>query len=1266
MATIISKPSSIAMSGNIKDIIVDSSTEINFEIQEVGGSTILEETYQPDANNKITIRLRDLLPSLLSLQLPTSDVFEQTNAVKNYNFIVEGTAVPTKVVFGGVDADADPEVFLKGNWLTWQPQQKNVKFNDPEWLSYHAVVTAVVKVKAYFKDKDPETITLASLPAGKTYSLNMNFGYLSGKFTGQPVYFDIWNEDTVGTQLAFVQRFVLFNDYFEHEDLFVVDNSLGGLDTFRFTGKKEDINDFEIESALFDEDTMDYDVDFEKYFKKNTGYFPDDRYKVWTQEFFNSLKRYYCADTGYQSITVSKPKAKSVQGDITTYNYDFEFALSRQTKYLNLSRANELPTEVQIVDPDSELFFLAPRLSEFPSAILNSQLLIPVQVPFTEKWGVTNYGAIRTNILSEVAAMGFVSGDEVGSHVDLSAYALVEDLHEHANKAFLDTLALDGNYLESNNGEVWVANADRLGNLEAVNYWTKQELINDSLYLKVGADKIKAGFADLANNSDHLGGIAAADYWNKYNSDISTKTWTMYDAIVHRNFVTSAFAPGIIGGVGAKINQSGHGEMKSLDLREFLRTPELIKNQVRVAGNQFWFTDPGLIQDVSGTGPYTLTLKIEEGDGVSFEVDDILIGIFNHDTGFQTCYLDVVSVDLENNQVVVNSRNGISPRKFMQLARKGNETNTDRQTSVFVDGLNGFVRVLGGVNDHNTTFNNIIAQLGYLNMHSPVFGDMEKGLYVKDFGYFENVRVSGEIHVTGGNAETQTGAQDKADAAEAAATAVASTAQSKADSAYNLADLKITEADAVTITHREIKAPYIATLGLKVGDEILMGENAVISWEKVIGTENVETTSGAQAKVDALVVGGENLLDNSNFSDGFTGWGTWGSPTISEPADKGRRIVKYGYTNGFGAITPRFAAKQGVKYMVSFDAASMYSTSSLNYMYIMKSSGNVSLPGVLIDGSTTQYKRYAFSFISPVTEDISIMFAKVGLGLNDEGFKINNVKIEIGDKATAWTPSLNDVDTNVTSISQNVIATTTVIAESLKVKAANIIDQLTAAQINFDNAVGNNVTLSGKFISNSQTLGAGNIVIDGAHLYRTDGDDDSRPLSVNWYGYNGDTTRYRDFYVYDGRAQYPLLACWGKQKKVRVGTDALPDPVNLEVYGDLDVDGAIHWGTPSDKRLKKRIKTIGNPLKALRKTRPVTFYYKEGEQILHRGFIAQEIQEVFPEFVSKRKDGKLRINTIEMIAQNTAGILQNDTRITLLKKEVEYLKSKLKKHGITY
>ncbi len=480
MATVIQFPDSLSVAGNIKDVILSSAITVNFKIK-VGTDMLLEENYTP-IDSLVTIRLRDILPSLLKTVIPTANVFEQVDAYKTFTFEVDSVPTNCLVVAGGVDATIDPTVFLKANWLTWQPQQKRVKYTDPEWLSYFAVEAVTVRLKAYFNGHDPETINLTVLTAGKFYSLNVNFQYLSGLFTtAQPVYFDIWTEGVatvgpgtvstpgssttltgVGTQftntfkvgdtitvagegvrtiatitsdtvldvtvafsitprsavtytffprLSFIQRYVLMADYFEFDDLFVFENTLGGIDTVRLSGNKEENNQFDISSVLIDEDTSDYDVEYGQVFLKNTGYFTSARERSWLNEFLNSTLRYLVTPDGLKSVTISKPEAKVDPLDSSSFYYVFNFALSRQTKFLNFPRAETLPTEVEIISPEEELFFLAPRLVEFPTATLDDSLLFPVQMPFVEEWKQISYGAIKSDILSNVATADHMHGN---------------------------------------------------------------------------------------------------------------------------------------------------------------------------------------------------------------------------------------------------------------------------------------------------------------------------------------------------------------------------------------------------------------------------------------------------------------------------------------------------------------------------------------------------------------------------------------------------------------------------------------------------------------------------------------------------------------------------------------------------------------------------------------------------------------------------------------------------------------------------------------
>jgi hypothetical protein len=97
---------------------------------------------------------------------------------------------------------------------------------------------------------------------------------------------------------------VLIVDYYEFDDLFVFANTLGAIDTVRLNGSREEDNQFDISTALFDEDSNDYDVQYDQVFKKNSGYFSSARERSWLNEFLNSTKRYY--------VTPANPMRSSI------------------------------------------------------------------------------------------------------------------------------------------------------------------------------------------------------------------------------------------------------------------------------------------------------------------------------------------------------------------------------------------------------------------------------------------------------------------------------------------------------------------------------------------------------------------------------------------------------------------------------------------------------------------------------------------------------------------------------------------------------------------------------------------------------------------------------------------------------------------------------------------------------------------------------------------------------------------------------------------
>jgi hypothetical protein len=85
---------------------------------------------------------------------------------------------------------------------------------------------------------------------------------------------------------------------------------------------------------------------------------------------------------------------------------------------------------------------------------------------------------------------------------------------------------------------------------------------------------------------------------------------------------------------------------------------------------------------------------------------------------------------------------------------------------------------------------------------------------------------------------------------------------------------------------------------------------------------------------------------------------------------------------------------------------------------------------------------------------------------------------------------------------------------------------------------------------------------------------------------------------------------------------------SLQHGGNAYKPGGGSWAASSDRRLKTDIQDLRGSLEKLLQLRSVTFYYKDQARQgagLHHGFIAQEVEPVFPNWVAKNTDGMLMV-----------------------------------------
>ena len=404
MTTIIQKPDTLSLSRNLKELIISTSSEISLQLLK-GDSLLLEETYLPDVNNRVHVDLADIVTSTLSLTMPSGDAVStsQSSVYSDFTVKVDGTSVAEfTAVRSGVERFSDTAAnFLTANWLTWQPQVKEVLHDQPEWLTYYpASGSCACYARFYYTDGTSGEIKVCDV--SQCVSINTRFSKLwaldeSGKERYGVI--DVYIKDAQGLRLTYVQRYVLCSQG-ALDEVYLCENSLGGLDTFRFYGDRKLVPEIGYTSLLLDNSYTAADPDLSRKWSQNTGMLTG-RECEWCWELFRSSAAYHLYRGAILPIVLDASSVeKSAMSVLAAYSFDYRYA--SDLGLLNVVRSENLPEVVEISGPDAEVFFLKPRLNEYPSAVLSDDLIIPVQSPYEESWYTLSVGGLKSALLSSV------------------------------------------------------------------------------------------------------------------------------------------------------------------------------------------------------------------------------------------------------------------------------------------------------------------------------------------------------------------------------------------------------------------------------------------------------------------------------------------------------------------------------------------------------------------------------------------------------------------------------------------------------------------------------------------------------------------------------------------------------------------------------------------------------------------------------------------------------------------------------------------------
>lgn len=669
MIQVLLYPDALSMVGSMNafEIYSSSKTDVVFALRYQGSSAnIVQHTYTPNDKNRVTVSVKDIILPLLSFEVKDSiEPYIQPNIMKAFVATVYEVGsedskkeISFSVIRAGVDRLADSAAnFLKTNFLTWQPQTKELTYYSPEFLTYYAAEASEVKCKAYIPNGhgyEEKVLTLASLEAGKVYTVPVQYAIIA-KLLGDgilPHVYEIWVEQA-GERVTYVQQYFAGGMKSEEEEWFLFENSLGGVDCFRAYGNSENTAEHTHNVAEIEEDSEEYRVDTTRKFKKNTG-FLDKKERQWLLDFFPSLGKYVYHGSALRKITVIESdvnyEAKELPSD-----YTFTYKYSDARPYLNLSRS-EVGSfkQLDIQLPDLGNFTIAPRLVECQRLTLSSGALFPVQNPYSEEWGVTTLAAIFTQLVGQLSS-SYTGGGGVG--------------HSHKNIDVLDALSEFNGY---------------------ITYLDK---------------KIKAGYADETDDFSE-NGKASKKILRK---DIEDTASALIKFLSGAQF--GGFIPGILTGSGGRIDERGNAEFESITSRSSIIAKELIVNRQTAMESNFVFTESGLVDSVEENAPatagdnitYTLQLqKRWEGDFTAFKENDVILASVNAlATGgkYYDMWMRVLSVNTVKNTIEVvcypdsevPSGANHPPCELARLIRWGNATDEDRQSCWYISSSEGLL-----------------------------------------------------------------------------------------------------------------------------------------------------------------------------------------------------------------------------------------------------------------------------------------------------------------------------------------------------------------------------------------------------------------------------------------------------------------------------------------------------------------------------------------------------------------------------------------------
>ncbi|MDR1198702.1 MAG: hypothetical protein LBK94_06775 [Prevotellaceae bacterium] len=345
--TVISKPEGLCLSGNLPKIKVQSDAQVRVQLL-AGEKTLLDETYTPDFDSLVLLDIADVVINELTFTVPAANVFIQPDIRKNFVLKINTTSYNFTALRCGIRDFGDTATnFLTKNFLTWQPREKKITRNQPEFLTYHATQASFLFITAYYETGMKLGIGSVAMTAGNVYTVNIGSMLKSLPKTLVAVEAVVYATGFPSNKISKYQYYSIAEEL-PDDRYFLFENSLGGIDTVRCTGEIKSEPEFTREAALMGDTELTFFTEKKDAVTQNTGNIKRSE-AAWLHDFFISKKTYVLTENKLKSVVIDSITAEaSSKEDLRSFEFtyrpaetsDYLIIYERLTEYTSAAYAN--------------------------------------------------------------------------------------------------------------------------------------------------------------------------------------------------------------------------------------------------------------------------------------------------------------------------------------------------------------------------------------------------------------------------------------------------------------------------------------------------------------------------------------------------------------------------------------------------------------------------------------------------------------------------------------------------------------------------------------------------------------------------------------------------------------------------------------------------------------------------------------------------------------------------------------------------------------